>query len=480
MGKYSVPESIRKYKPKGHMVKKVGGKYYYVYRYKSVKGVDGKRHTQMGKCVGSIVEGIGFIPNDSYNCDEEISSLDYGDYAVVLANSKKTYSLLQEFFNPADAVKIYLIAVIYFIQGFSHMKDVASYYEMSYLSVKYPSVKLGYTALASMFDSLGRRQGNILRLEEKLIQVSSHQIAIDGHVIPNCLHENDLCEKGYRFQKIGEPQINLLMAYDVNTKIPLLTKIFQGGMPDKTSVQDFINEVPMENVLYIVDRGFYSKENIELFTLNGNSYIMPLAKNLKICKKAVSDLRLEKYFCYKNGKKSSTIEYKDEIIDGFRVLTYRDINEAAALQTSYLQHIDSDGGKYTEESFMKNKDFFGVIVLQTSLRDESAQEIFKLYKKRWSIETFYNYFKNKADFSALYQQDYYKTQGLSFIMLVCGLIHSEMEKAVSGIKGKSVHDCLLEARFVKAIKRRGNWAVCNCKKKQVDLFKELNTPLAIQ
>jgi IS4 transposase len=33
----------------------------------------------------------------------------------------------------------------------------------------------------------------------------------------------------------------------------------------------------------------------------------------------------------------------------------------------------------------------GVIVLQTSISDKSPQEIYTLYKKRWQIETFYDY-----------------------------------------------------------------------------------------
>ena len=80
MGKYSVPENIRKFKPKGTMVKLISGNYY-VYEYKMIKGDDGKRHTKMGSLIGTIKEGIGFIPNNSFVCDAEISTLDYGDYA---------------------------------------------------------------------------------------------------------------------------------------------------------------------------------------------------------------------------------------------------------------------------------------------------------------------------------------------------------------------------------------------------------------
>ena len=239
MGNYSVPESIRKYKPKGTMVKRISG-YYYVYEYASFMGEDGKRHTKMGKVIGSIKEGIGFIPNDSFNCDTEISTLEFGEYAVVLANSSRTISLLRECFNPSDALRIYVVAVIHFVQGFTYMRDIHTYYEMSYLSLKYPSLKLGYDALSSLLDSLGRRQENVLRLEEKLITDSSRQIAVDGHVIGNCSSENDLSEKGYKFGKLGEAQINLLMAYDVNTGIPLLSRIYEGGSLDKVSVKDLL------------------------------------------------------------------------------------------------------------------------------------------------------------------------------------------------------------------------------------------------
>ena len=84
MGKYSVPEEIRRQKPKGTMVKNING-YFYVYEFKTVLGDNGKRKTQMGRLIGSIKPDLGFVPNDSYLCDTEISSLEFGEYAVTLA-----------------------------------------------------------------------------------------------------------------------------------------------------------------------------------------------------------------------------------------------------------------------------------------------------------------------------------------------------------------------------------------------------------
>ncbi|MDW7657627.1 MAG: transposase [Bacillota bacterium] len=479
MGKYSVPDFIRKQKPKGTMVKNISG-YFYVYEYKSIKGHDGKRKTQMGNIIGSIKPGIGYVANGSFLCDSEISTLEFGEYAVTLANSQQTLALLRECFNPEDALAIYAVSIIHFIQGFTYMKDIQSYYDMSYLSIKYPSLKLGYESLSSLYDSLGRRQGSVIKMEEKLVAACSGQVAIDGHVIGCVSGENDLAVKGYKFGKIGEPQINLLMAYDINTGIPLLSRIYEGASTDKVSVKDLTRQVELKNMLFVIDRGFYSAENLKLFSSDGNSYIIPLAKNITACKKAVSSLEMTGRFMYQQGLKASVVEYKDEMIDGNRVITYRDLNESAAEQTNYLRHMGMGDKAYTQEGFDKLKDFMGVIVLQTSIMGKTPQEIYELYKKRWTIETYYHYFKNKADYGSLYQQDYYKTQGLAFIMLVSSLIHKEFEDAVKAVKGKSAQDCLLDARMVKADKRRGVWTVCNCRKKQVELFESLNTKLAVE
>jgi len=478
MGAYSVPESIRKLKPKGTMVKNISG-YYYVYEYSNYTDEDGKRHTKMGKVIGSIKEDVGFISNSTFACDSEISTLDFGEYAITIANSSRILDLLKKCFNPKDAAMIYIVAMIHFIQGFTYLRDIKSYYDMSILSIKYPSLKLGYESLTKLYDTLGRRQKNVIKFEEKLFCECSHQIAIDGHVIGCESTENDLAEKGYKFKKLGESQINLLMAYDVNTCIPLMSRIYEGASLDKVSVKDFLDQVVLKDMLFIIDRGFYSAENINLFSSNGNEYIIPLSKNLNTCKQATSSLDMDDRFMYQKGKKASVVEYKDEIIDGYRVLTYRDLNESAAEQENYLRHMANGDKSYTKEAFEKTRHFMGVMVLQTSLKAKTAEEIYTLYKKRWVIETYYNYFKNKAGYASLHVEDYYKTQGLSFIMLVSALIYQEMFKVTKIVKGKTLETCLLEARMIKANKRHGIWTVCNCLKKQVALFNQLNTAMHV-
>lgn len=479
MGKYSVPAEILAQKPKGTMVKAING-HYYVYEYSSFCSENGKRKTKTGKCIGSIKPEIGFVPNDNFNCDDEITTLEYGDYALVLANSQKVLQLLKECFNPADAVRIYCISMIHFIQGFVCLRDIKKYYEMSWLSIQYPGLKLGYDALSEVYENLGRRQIRVLDFEQKLLDNSSGEVAIDGHAIASQSDENDLAEKGYKFGHLNEKQMNLMMAYDIQTEKPLFARLYEGGLNDSVAIQDFFRQANFQGLLLIVDKGFYSYKNIELFSENNNSYLIPVPSRMDICKKANLESCEMERFTYEKNRKATVIEYSVKDYGAYRVYAFRDMNEFVIQDGNYLRYLEQGKKGYTKESYEQYRKWFGVYVLQTNLNDRSPKEIFELYKKRWSIETYFNYFKNKADYNSLYMQDYYKVQGLSFIMLVTSLIQHELAVRAKEIGKKSINECLLDARMVKINKRNGKWIAANCRSSVTKMFNDFNTELQPQ
>ena len=94
------------------------------------------------------------IATPKSNKISQLSSLDFGEYAVSIANYRKTSSLLWECFNSEDAARIYGLVLSHFIQGFTYLKDVKDYYDMSVLSLAYPSLKMGYSSLSSLYETL--------------------------------------------------------------------------------------------------------------------------------------------------------------------------------------------------------------------------------------------------------------------------------------------------------------------------------------
>lgn len=479
MGGYSVPEHIRAMKPKGAMVKAINGNFY-VYEFRSVMR-DGKRKTEMGPCVGSIKEGVGFVANGSRIKDGEVTTLEFGQYALALANSRHVLDALAFSFNPLDAAAIYAVAVVNCVNGAAPMKDVGRHFAMSVLSLRFPSLKVGPDALATLLDALGRRQGGVLSFEAALCASSGPEVAIDGHAMPSSSKGNDLACPGYRRDKLGSDQINLLMAFDVKSGVPLLSRAYDGAVLDKSSVRDLLTRAELADKLFIIDNGFYGKENLEAFASNGNSYIIPLHKGLNACKKAVADAAVDGRFVYRRNRKSSVIEYREHKDPGCgRVVLYRDLNKAALEQAGYLAKLEQGAKGYTTEGFDEAKDVMGVIVLQTSREDLSCEEVYCAYKRRWSIETFFDYLKNGAGFTSFGMQDYCKTQGLAFMMLVTALVHKGLEDACAKVRGKSVDDCLLDARMVKANKIGNRWVCCNLRSRQRELFETLNTSLSVE
>lgn len=477
MSKYAVPDNIRKMKPKGTIVKALNNGKYYVYEFHSKKLDNGKWGTKSGKLIGYIDKDKGFIPNNNLIIIEDTTTLEYGQYAIVINNSSNTLNRLLKHFNIKDAYTIYLMAVIHVVNGFTPLKDIDEYIKQSYLSIMHQDLKFSYHCLASLLDALGRKQTRVHQFEQSLIDDSSKEIAIDGHDIRSCSHENDLAEIGNKYSSMKDMQVNILMAYDINTLVPLVSRAYPGSILDKTSIKDLLEFHTYRDVLFIIDRGFYSEDNIEIFSSNNNHYIIPLSPNLNICKEVTKDMNFHDVFVYEKNKKTTPVEYKVVVVDDkTKIVVCRDLTQNATDKASYLKNIDINPNKYTMEKYEEMKDLFGVIVLQTNL-DVEAKEVYRLYKKRWTIETFFNYFKNRVDINALGLSDYYATQGMSFIMLIVGLIHHDLKEAIKSLKGKSIDDCLLEARFIKLNKKGTNWSASNVKKKLKEMMENLNVDL---
>ena len=463
---YSVPAEIRAMKPKGTIVKKLNGRFY-VYEHFCIKDEStGKWKTKSGRMIGRIDEKNGFIPNDSFIGSDKITELEYGQYALAYHAGSGVLDMLKKVFNPIDAKTIYFMALCSFVNEYTYLRDYSRFFEQCYLSLEFGNLSMSRQYLSEFIDNLGRRQTRPLKFQQMLIDQSSKELAIDGHVMRCCSDENDLADKGNKFNKIVDTQINLLAAYDVNSMKPVFAKFYAGSTLDKTSVQDVMKSMKFSNVLFIVDRGFYSSDNTELFTQNGCNYIIPLSANLNSYKSVTESMQFDDHFLYAKGKHHSRISYIESEYDGKRIIVYRDEYENMADVTDYEINIEKDPKKYTKERLEEIKDYFGMIVLQTSYSKEerSAKEIYNRYKKRWRIENFYNYVKNTCRIESLHQQDYYKTQGLAFIFLVTGLIESEYAKRLKNLDGVTMRDMNLISRMVKLSRKGNRWVICNVKK----------------
>ena len=483
MAANSIPEEIKQYRPGPCTEVKLIGGHYYVYMYESVRLKSGAWGKKTGKSIGTIIPGTGFVPNRNYHLytkeasPDEISVLEYGQYALTEAIAQDVLMSLKKFFPVDKALQIFSFASILFANSFIHLDQVGGFFEQSWLSQEYKSLpfKMGKTALKNLLDDLGRRTGRVINYENAAICESSSAIALDIHAIGSTSGENDLSECGYKFGHLKEDEVNLLMGYDINTHFPLFSRMYRGSCNDKQTIEDISELFEFTGVLFVIDRGFYSTKNLKILTSNDNFYIIPVPSNTDIFKQAMKDVKYTKSFYFRSGKKHARIEYTTHQISSLEhVYVFRDIDENEKCRFNYQHAIDLGKSGYTQEKFEQIKEDFGVYVLQSNAT-LSPEEIFAAYKKRWSIETFYQYLKNIGNFNDLMIQDYYKEQGFAFIMLIAGQIQQKMLSATKSLGDNtiSVNDVLLMARCMK-MERRGNyWYLKNTRKKDLELLKKL-------
>ena len=479
-----IPDSVSKFRPGPCTeIKEIGG-HFYVYMYSAVLLPSGRWGKKTGKSIGTIIPDQGFIPNKNYPLyleeneltPEEFTVLEYGQYALTWYIAGSVRESLQRFFPLDRAAQMFSYACILFVNGFTHVDQINTLYEQSWLSWENRNYafKMGRTALDTLLDDLGRRTTRVVNYEQAAVSEAS-TITIDGHAIRSCSDENDLGETGYKFKVLKEDQVNLLMGYDTVSGMPLFARMYRGSCCDQSTIADLANLLKFSGILFVVDRGFYSADNLRLFSENDNTFIIPVPATTNVFKEAMANVKYTGSFYYRSGRKHARIEYMERrISDTDHVYVFRDIDENEKSRFNYQHSIDLGKSGYTQERLEAKKEFFGVYVLQSNSA-MSAEQIFASYKKRWGIETFYQYLKNKGDFKDLMIQDYFKEQGFSFIMLIAGQIHQTMITAMRALKTNtlSIEDVLLMARCMK-MERRGNvWLLKNTRKKELQMLKKL-------
>lgn len=476
MGVYSVPEEIRKLKPVGTIVKCIRGKYY-VYTHSQHKDpTSGKWKTDTGKILGRIVPDVGYIPNDKTCKSKGITCFDYGQYLLVCSLCKDELSLLKEFFTNEEAMQLFALASIIAIKGYIGLSSAQNYYERSLVAHDYPSLLFSYKRISKLLELIGRQDG--AREYQRKCLEDTKELAIDGHVITSSSENNELTSSGYKTSITSSDQMNLMCALDVETSLPVACKFYPGYMLDKSDFKDFIEHCgSIANKIILIDKGFYKDDNISLIVNEKAFYIIPLCENNKNYKNVMKDIetipnnKIDDYFFYHRNKKTDYVKYKVYKQDDKTIIYYKNMSEAEKLSKEYLQEIEKGSKGYTLDRYNQQVDGFGTIVLATNL-DLTAEEIYKHYKNRWSIETYYDRLKNVIRFKELNLDDYATIQGVAFVMLIAGRIDAKITHAANKVK-LSKKELLQLTAYLKLTDINNKITIHNQKKQHYEVFEKL-------
>lgn len=119
----------------------------------------------------------------------------------------------------------------------------------------------------------------------------------------------DLVEFGKAKDEKGLPTFNLAIAYDKTNRIPLFYEEYPGSINDMSQFEfmvDKVVEYGYRRIGFILDRGYFSKGDIQYMDSNGYEFIIMV----KGCKALVSELVLECRTRFENARECAIRQFR--------------------------------------------------------------------------------------------------------------------------------------------------------------------------
>lgn len=97
-------------------------------------------------------------------------------------------------------------------------------------------------------------------------------------------------EWGYNRDKENLPQLNMGMYYGESSALPLYYRLYPGSIPDKSHLRYMAEDtgiISCKKTKFVMDRGFYSADNLNYLTNKGCRFVIALPGNLKYVKELI-------------------------------------------------------------------------------------------------------------------------------------------------------------------------------------------------
>lgn len=302
----------------------IKGVEYVNYEYDRVYKPEKKYNIPKRTTIGKVCEGeknmmypnpnfIKYFPNeDIENEEKEFSScIKVGNYIVLkkLLEDTGLYKIL----NPilGDEVGLFLDLCAYTII----MENNAAQYYPDYAYNHYlftEKMRIYSDSKVSRFlQGLKKEQGiEFLNIWNKTKKTDEKiYISYDSTNKNSSAGEIDLVEYGHAKTDVGKAIYNYSVAYDCNNNEPLFYEEYPGSIVDIAQLQFMLEKAKSygyENVGFILDRGYFSRENIKYMDKCGYNFVIMMRGSKSI----VSEIIKDKKGTFEELRENSIREYK--------------------------------------------------------------------------------------------------------------------------------------------------------------------------
>ena len=450
------PSWVLAHRKKNTEIKKIAG-YYYLYEVSSKWNAEKKRAVKIsGACLGKITES-GFVASKRFresaqiksssstvesSCEGSASSVSIDTPKIIIKESGASAFLeelgadfllrLQQYF-PEHWQGIWLCALFRLLYQ-APFKKMDWHFKHSFLSEQYQTKALGNKRISAWLPQVGGDRENIRNFLKQFI-VGEETLLIDMTHKPSFSNKNPFAQIGYNSQRSFDPQVNLLLLFSQDRKMPVYYRLLPGNIREIKAFKLTLKESGINDALLIGDKGFYSKENVEALEEAGLKYILPLRRNAK----CIDYTPLEK-----NGKDAfeGYFKFEDRIIwyytfepklEGLKenkdrkAVLFLDEKLKYQEQKDYIQRIENKQEGYCLEKFLQREKRMGTIVTLYNSKI-SPQKNYQALKTRNNIEQAFDTYKNTLEADKSYMQSENTMEAWTFINYIALTLYYRIYK----------------------------------------------------
>lgn len=483
----SLPQWVLKFREPKTEIKAIKGGYYkyaVTYKYNPKK----KRTDKItGVLLGKITERDGFVPSDKNRLRTEkirnspIDIKNYGLYHLFSTMMEDEMLSFQKYFHRETSEILFAFAMFRWAYN-SPIKRAPYYYNHDFCSQVFSKISVDDKRVSDVLKSVGEQRTAVISWMKSLLNASDSK-TIGQFVMMDSTHVVSKSElltvnaKGYNPNFDFDKQVRLMYLFAAGTQQPVYYRLINGNITDIKSMALCVEEMNIQDVIYIADKGFYSKDNIAMMKTENLQYIIPLHRNNKLInykplQKANFKSKLS-YFIYQNR----IIWHYDYKSEGENFITFLDEGLRAKEEAGYVARISSLPETHSEEKFTKKLDGFGTLTFTYHIQPEkSPQEVYEAYKQRNEIETIFDAYKNFLKADVMYMQNRYVLEGWLVANFIAMIAYHKLYLRLKDAKKLSKHspkDIIELSKSIYKLNINDQWQSSEITKKNAALFKQI-------
>ena len=407
------------------------------------------------------------------------------------------------------------------------LKNLHHVLEDSFLPEMY-SLKesFGSQWLSSFLERLSTKDAAMTSFYNSLIVGEDESLIFDITSLSSASRNIDWLEWGYNRDGLDLPQVNLGLVLSLHRHLPLYFKLFPGSINDVVTLKNLVAEVKAFGItksLFILDRGFYSENNIKEMSREKIDFIIPLPFSVNIGKGLVSetnadienpanakrfggdifyvlesDVKIGDVYAYgyvlfnKKREGLETNSFYNRLIDIEVALNGKDFKnpivqfkQTAGNFERYFECIVE--GKTIQlrrriNAISQAANRFGKTILLSATK-RRWDEVLSLYRERDEVEKKFDDLKNELEAMPLRVQKIETLQGLLFIFFISLILRAILLRKARDaelLDKKSIEEILMELGKLRAVKVGGKWRLTEISKKQRTILEKMKIGIPVE